>query len=146
MRTVVFILAILVATTATSAGLNFQFNSPAFNGIGYSSHVLTVEQLEANRRKTRQDDAQAKADKLLRDAENTNMAKFLNNLESRVYATLSKQLADQLFAEEGASSGEMDLMGNTIKWSNDGSEITLEITDEYGSVTTVTIPVGDFQF
>ena len=146
MRIAVFLLTATLTSVSVASDLTFQFNSPAFNGQGYSNHVLTIEQLEANRRQKIKDDRQAAADKLLRDAQNTNLAKFLNNLESRVYATLSKQLADQLFADNGQTSGEMDLMGNKIAWTNDGTEITLVVTDEFGSTTTVTIPIGDFKF
>ena len=44
------IIVFITATTASASDLTFQFNSPAFSGIGYSSHVLTIEQLEANRK------------------------------------------------------------------------------------------------
>lgn len=137
---------ILFVSTVNASELTFQFNSPAFNGNGYATHLLTIEQLEANRKQKIADDAEAAAEKLLRDAKNTNLAKFLNNLESRVYATLSKQLADQLFTEEGATSGSMNLMDNTVEWSSTSTEITLTVTDEFGSVTEVVIPIGDFQF
>jgi len=146
MRIAVFFMAVAFAAIAQASELTFQFNSPAFSGIGYSTHLLTIEQLESNRKQKLREDAEAQAEKLLRDAQNTNLNKFLNNLESRVYATLSKQLADQLFADNGAQSGTMELMGNRIDWTNDGDEITLTVTDEYGSVTTVVIPVGDFKF
>jgi hypothetical protein len=47
---------ILWVSVASSTELVHQFNSPAFSGVGYSSHVLTIEQLEATRRQKIKDD------------------------------------------------------------------------------------------
>jgi hypothetical protein len=49
MRYLITIVIFITATSTAASDLTFQFNSPAFSGIGYSSHVLTIEQLEANR-------------------------------------------------------------------------------------------------
>ena len=34
--------------------------------------------------------------------------------------------------------------GNTIFWQNNGSNITLQVTDSLGNVTTITVPLGSF--
>ena len=89
MKTIIIsVLASVVAFTA-HAQLVHQFNSPSFSGQGYSSHVLTIEQLEATRRKAIADVQKAAQEKAERDAKNTNLAKFLVNVESRIYAQLS---------------------------------------------------------
>lgn len=114
MRTIIiWVLASTIASTA-SAQLVHQFNSPAFSGQGYSSHVLTIEQLEATRKKNIADAQKAAQDKAERDAKNTNLAKFLVNVESRIYAQLSKQLADAMFADSSATTGSMDFQGTNI--------------------------------
>ena len=46
--TLLCIIAISLQAVAVSAELTHQFNSPAFSGIGWSSHVLTIEQMEAD--------------------------------------------------------------------------------------------------
>jgi hypothetical protein len=102
MKQFLFTILFICATTASAAELVHQFNSPAFSGIGYSTHVLTIEQLEANRKQKIKDDEQAVIDKADRDYKSTNAYKFKNNLESRVYATLSKQIADSMFGETSA--------------------------------------------
>jgi len=122
--------------------LQFNFKSPAFSGAGFSSHVLTIENLEQTRRQKIIDDRKADAVKAASDAKNTNLAKFINNLESRVYATLSQKIAEQLFADNGATSGMFDIATNHVQWSSDGSQITLRITDAAGSVTEVVVPYG----
>ena len=42
---------------------------------------------------------QAYKDELARDANNTTLARFIRNLESRIYAELSRQLVDNMFGE-----------------------------------------------
>jgi len=97
---------IAVAGQTTASELTHVFVSPAFNGNGYSSHILTIEQLEANRRKEIKDEKKAREDEAERDLKSTNAYKFQNNLESRIYATLSKNIADSLFGEGGGETVE----------------------------------------
>jgi len=136
----------LFAASVSASELIHQFNSPAFSGVGYSSHVLSIEQFESQRKKTIKDENKAALDKAEREAKNTNMAKFLNNLESRIYAQLSKQLADQMFAEGGATQGTMTFQGTQMSWVNLGSEVQLTISNPDGTQTIVTVPIGTFGF
>jgi len=133
---------LLFSSPVIASELNHKFKSPAFSGEGYSSHVLTIENLEAMRRQKLVDDAKAQAAKDAADAKNTNLAKFLNNLESRIYATLSQKIAEELFKEGGASSGTFDIGGNNVSWTNNGSTITLRIVDPAGKVTEIEVPYG----
>ena len=147
MKTIIttIFLAVFSATTWATE-LVHSFQSPAFiPGSGYSAHVLTIEQLEANRRKALKDAEKAAADQAARDAKNTNLAKFLVNVESRIYAQLSKQLADAMFSD-GANSGQMDFQGTAISWIKTSTDVTLTITEAAGGVTTVTVPIGSFAF
>ena len=124
-----------------------QFQSPAFiPGNGYSNHVLTIEQLEANRRKAIRDAEKALADQAARDAKNTNLAKFLVNVESRIYAQLSKQLADAMFADSNATSGNMDFEGTAISWVKTSTDVTLTIVESNGNRTDITVPLASFAF
>ena len=138
---------------ASASEMNWGFKSPAFHyGNGYSTHVLTVEQLQFNRQKDRKDAARAEADRIERELENTTLNKFLKNVESRIYATLSKQMVDAMFAEcstNCATTGTAEIEGSTITWTKDATtgSITLEVVDADGSLTTITIPgAGEFNF
>ena len=133
-------------STASAGELIQQFNSPAFSGIGYSSHVLTIEQIEQQRRQKLKDDAKAANDAAARAASSTNLAKFLVNVESRIYAQLSKQLADSMFTDDGATSGTMDFQGTNISWVKSSTEVTLTITESSGNRTDITVPIGTFGF
>ena len=144
-KIIISVLASIGASTA-SAQLVHQFNSPAFSGQGYSSHVLTIEQLEATRKKNLADAEKSAQDKADRDAKNTNLSKFLVNVESRIYAQLSKQLADAMFAEGGATDGTMDFQGTTISWVKSGTDVTLTITEASGNRTDITVPLASFSF
>jgi hypothetical protein len=125
---------------------DFTFKSPSFNGNGYSSHVLTIENLQHTRREAIQRDIQAALEKEKNEAKNTNIAKFMNNLESRIYAQISQNLATAMFAEGGSNSGTLDFEGNMINWSRTSTEINLNVTDYLGNATTISIPLGSFQF
>jgi hypothetical protein len=142
MRTKIILALLLISSPIKASEIVHQFKSPSFSGVGYSAHVLTIENLEATRRQKLADDAKAAALKEAQDAKNTNLAKFLNNLESRVYATLSQKIAEQLFTDNGNTNGTFDVAGNNILWSNNGSTITLRITDPAGKVTEVEVPYG----
>ena len=135
-----------VITCTAHAQLVHQFNSPSFSGSGYSNHVLTIEQLEASRRKALADAQKAAADQAARDAKNTNLAKFLVNVESRIYAQLSKQLADAMFTEGSSDSGTFDFQGTNISYVKTGTDVTLTIIDVSGGRTEITVPIASFAF
>ena len=146
MKKIIISILVSVATSTVSAQLVHQFNSPSFSGAGYSNHVLTIEQLEASRRKAIADAQKTAADQAVRDAKNTNLAKFLVNVESRIYAQLSKQLADAMFAEGSADSGSFDFQGTAISYVKTGTDVTLTIIDVSGGRTEITVPLASFAF
>jgi hypothetical protein len=125
---------------------DYTFKSPAFNGNGYSSHVLTIENLQHTRKEAVEKEIQAALEKEKNDAKNTNISKFMNNLESRIYAQISQNLATAMFADGGSNTGTLDFEGNMINWTKSSTEITLQVTDYLGNATTVSIPLGSFQF
>lgn len=126
--------------------MTHSFKNPSFSGVGTSAHYLTIENQETNRKQAIADEIKAYQEDLAREAENTTLARFIRNLESRIYAQLSRQLVDNLFGETVNSSGTLELEGNTIEYSTDGDYITLIITDSDGNTTEITLPIGDFSF
>jgi len=140
------LLTILFSLTINADEMTHSFKSPSFSGVGTSSHYLTIENQEFNRKKAIADEIKAYQEDLEREAENTTLARFIRNLESRIYAQLSRQLVDNLFGETPSESGTLELEGNTIEYSTDGDFITLKITDADGNTTEITLPIGDFSF
>jgi hypothetical protein len=137
--------AIFLSFPASATDLTFQFNSPSFNGIGQSAHYLTIDEQERTRKAAILEEIESKADQLLRDQENTTLAKFVRNLESRIFSQLSRDLAESLFnSETGGSGGVFDLEGNQISFINTGTEIILTVADTDGGITEIRIPVGSF--
>ena len=124
----------------------FKFNSPSFSGIGTSSHYLTIQNQEFNRKEALKAEIKALQDQIARDKENTTLARFIRNLESRIYAQLSRQLVENLFGENPSTEGTIELEGNTISYTSDGDIITLTITDADGNVTVIQLPIGSFTF
>ena len=141
------LLLLLIPTGVLAAPIgDYQFKSPSFNGVGYSSHVLTIENQEFTRQQQIQKDIQAALQAQATAAQNTNIAKFMNNLESRIYAQISQNLATAMFANGGSNSGTLNFEGNSIFWTKDSSNVYLTVTDTVGNQTTVTVPLGQFQF
>ena len=151
-----YLLSVMLFICAAAAGagdLTFDFKSPAFNGVGYSSHVLTIEQLESNRKQQLKDDRKAELDQIDRDYKSTNAYKFKNNLESRIYATLSKQIADNMFGEGATIVDDTwyeseTPFGDNVKWKRGSDDrIYVVITDSNGdTVAEFDVPVGEFAF
>ena len=140
-------LSILIGSAVQAQPLpDYTFKSPSFNGNGYSSHILTIENQEHSRREAIKKEIQAALDKVKNDANNTNISKFLNNLESRIYAQISQNVATAMFADGGSNAGTLNFEGNIINWTKSSTEITLNVTDYLGSTTIISIPLGSFQF
>ena len=155
---VMLVVGLILYTPITSilaSELTQEFKNPAFSGNGYSSHVLSINQLETQRREKRLEDqksANAAAD---RAEKNKTVNKFIANVESRIYANLSKQLVDNMFGTSCDSntttcptSGTSTIEGAQIAWVKDSTTeiITLTITADDGTVTTMAVPIGDFKF
>jgi len=145
----------LLTTSILASDLVHEFKNPAFSGNGYSNHVLSVDQLQSQRKKDNEADAKSEAAAAARAEKNTVINKFIANVESRIYANLSKQLVDNMFGTSCDSStttcptsGTSEIEGATIYWVKDTTTeiITLTITDENGNVTSMSVPIGDFVF
>jgi hypothetical protein len=120
--------------------------------VGTGSHYLTIENQESSRKKAIEDALEAAQKAAEREAENTTLAKFIRNLESRIYAQLSKQLVDNMFSNEDAVTfGSFTLEGSVVSYqvmTNDNNEeyIQMRITDTEGTETIIEIPIGTGNF
>lgn len=159
MKKLVTLLLLSLSLISQASSLSFGFGNPSFSGNGFSTHVLSVSQLEFNRSEAIEKAKIAAAKKAIRDEENTIVNKFITNVESRIYATLSKQLVENMFGicstEEVAAntctvttSGTATYMGATMVWSRDDTNntITLQITQPDGTTTEIIVPIKGFGF
>ena len=171
MKKVMAILITIILTTICQASeLTFGFKNPAFSGVGWSTHALSIAQIEFNRSEGVADAKTAAEKAAARAAANTTLAKFVTNVESRIFANLSKQMVDNMFGTnctpsdpdvaddvECPDEGLATLPdGSTVHWIKDedatdesgapAPTITLTVTDATGTVTTLIVPVGDFKF
>ena len=155
MMLVVVLTLSFLNTKILASELVHGFKNPAFSGDGYSNHVLSVDQLQEQRKQKNIDDAKSAAAAAEREEKNSTINKFIANVESRIYANLSKQLVDNMFGEgcdtsttTCPTSGTSEIEGATIYWVKDTTTdiITLTITDENGNVTEMSVPIGDFVF
>jgi len=150
----------LVILPVKSSELTFIFKNPSFSGVGYSSHVLSIEQLQFQREQAVIDDKTAAEKAADRAAKNTTLSKFVTNVESRIFANLSKQMVDNMFGTnctEDAGTEELECPldgtatlpdGSVVSWEKDTTldTITLTVTDATGTITQLIVPVGDFKF
>tara|TARA_R110000787_G_scaffold263886_1_gene369791 strand:+ start:426 stop:857 length:432 start_codon:yes stop_codon:yes gene_type:complete len=140
------------ALSVSADEITFKFKSPAFSGIGQSAHYLTVENQEKSRRDKIAQDVEDKIKQAEREAENTTLAKFLRNVESRIYAQIAKQLVENMFSNGTASDyGTFAIEGNTVTYERmvgeDGVDfIRLTIVSSDGTTTTLDIPIGTGSF
>ena len=140
------VFVMFITCSASAASLTHKFKSPAFNGNGYSSHMLTIENQEFSRKKALKEKKEAAERQAARDEANTNLSKFMKNVESRIYAQLSKQLVDSMFGEDSGTSGTVTFEGTTISYVKSSIEVELTIVEANGSTTIITVPIGDFTF
>ncbi len=157
-KTMVLVVGLTLITPITSilaSELTQEFKNPAFSGNGYSNHVLSINQLEVQREQKVIDDKKSAAAAAERDEKNKTVNKFIANVESRIYANLSKQLVDNMFGTSCdpttttcPTSGTSTIEGAQIYWVKDSVTeiITLTITADDGTVTTMAVPIGDFKF
>ena len=140
----IFVLALVGSLSADE--MVHKFKNPAFSGQGTSSHYLTIENQETNRKQAIKDEIQALKDKIEREQSNTVEARFMRNLTSRIYAQLARQIEENLFGEVKSNYGSMILEGNTIEYEITDDTVTVTITDEDGNVTQISVPVNSFTF
>lgn len=157
MKKLVCFLALLPCLV--NAELVQQFKNPAFSGIGYSSHVLTIDSIEKSRRDAIEADKKAAIAKAEADLLNTPLNRFMSLFQSQVYAQLATQLSNNLFtnrctAADGTAitgcvnptTGNFLLDGNTVTWSKANDRVTLTVVDVKGTTTTVIVPIASFSF
>ena len=130
------------------ADLTFQFGSPSFSGVGQSQHFLSLEQLQFTRNQDIADKLESDAKQAARDEANELVNKFVNNVQSRIYAQISKQMVDNMFTDDGDLSGTAELDGAKIYWVKDiaTETITIQLTEEDGTFTELTVPLTGFGF
>lgn len=141
-----FLIIGMFVNMALSDEMRHSFKSPSFSGINTSQHYLTIENQEFSRNKTLIEEKKALNEQIARENNNTTLARFIRNLESRVYAQLSRQLVENLFGETSSESGTLTLEGNLIEYSSDEKNISLKITDENNQVTSIIFPIDSFAF
>jgi len=159
MKKILVTLSLTLSASLSQAELVHQFKNPAFNGVGYSSHVLTIDSIEKSRRDGIEADKKAAIAKAEAELLNTPLNRFMSLFQSQVYAQLATQLSNNLFQNKCAASdggtipgcvnpttGNFLLDGNTVTWTKTADKVTLTVVDAKGTVTTVVVPIASFGF
>ena len=159
MKKILVTLSLCVSASVSQAELVHQFKNPAFSGIGFSSHVLTIDSIEKSRRDAIEADKKSAIAKAEAELLNTPLNRFMSLFQSQVYAQLATQLSNNLFqnrcaAPDGSSipgcvnptTGTFVLDGNTVTWVKANDKVTLTVVDAKGNKTTVVVPIASFGF
>jgi hypothetical protein len=153
------IAATLLLSGLAKAELVQTFKNPAFSGVGFSSHVLTIDSIEKSRRDAIEADKKSAIAKAEAELLNTPLNRFMSLFQSQVYAQLATQLSNNLFTNKCAAAdgsaiplcvnpttGNFLLDGNTVTWTKASDKVTLTVVDAKGNVTTVIVPIASFSF
>ena len=152
MKIIILSSILLVSGTIVATPIVHEFKNPSFNGKGTGAHYLTIENQEHSRKKAIEESLEAARKAAERESDNSTLAKFIRNLESRIYAQMAKQLVESMFSNDGSVRfGSFILEGNTVKYevitNDDGSEfIRMTITGSDGTETVIEIPIGTGNF
>ena len=159
MKKILVTLSLCLSASLSQAELVHQFKNPAFSGIGFSSHVLTIDSIEKSRRDAIEADKKSAIAKAEAELLNTPLNRFMSLFQSQIYAQLATQLSNNLFtnkcsAADGTAipgcvnptTGNFLLDGNTVTWSKANDKVTLTVVDAKGNVTTVVVPIASFSF
>ena len=159
MRNIIVSVSLIFLAAAAHAELVHQFKNPAFSGIGFSSHVLTIDSIEKSRRDAIEADKKSAIARAEAELLNTPLNRFMSLFQSQVYAQLATQLSSNLFQNKCAAAdgsaipgcvnpttGNFRLDGNTVTWTKANDKVTLTVVDAKGTVTTVVVPIASFSF
>jgi hypothetical protein len=159
MKKILVTLSLCLSASVSQAELVQQFKNPAFSGIGFSSHVLTIDSIEKSRKDAIEADKKSAIAKAEAELLNTPLNRFMSLFQSQIYAQLATQLSNNLFtnkcsAADGTAipgcvnptTGTFALDGNTVTWAKANDKVTLTVVDAKGTVTTVVVPIASFSF
>ena len=159
MKNTLIAAGLMLTLASAQAELVQQFKNPSFSGIGFSSHVLTIDSIEKSRRDAIEADKKSAIAKAEAELLNTPLNRFMSLFQSQVYAQLATQLSNNLFTNKCAAAdgtaipgcvnpttGNFLLDGNTVTWSKANDKVTLTVVDAKGNVTTVVVPIASFSF
>ena len=146
-------IAVWASSTYGTPINDYSFKSPAFNGSGYGTYVLTIENEQYTRQQAILSALQSAQQQAAAAAQNQPINQFLTNLESRIYAQVSQNVATQMFAGGACSAnssvcgGSINFQGNTLSWLKDPTNptnILLTVSDNVGNTTVINVPLNSF--
>jgi len=160
LQSICVIIVIFFSTDCTATTIaDFQFKSPSLNGNGYGTFQFSIENEQFTRQQQIQQQIQASVAAAAAAQQNTPLAEFLTNLESRIYAQISQNVATAMFGSNGApQSGSVNFGGSVISWQPitlpsttingtiipGGPGIQMTIIDPTGNSSVINVPLGQF--
>jgi hypothetical protein len=128
---------------------DYSFKSPSLNGNGYGFFQVALENEQLQRQQTAAAAIAATLAKAAAAAANTPLQQFVTNLEQRIYAQISQNIAASMFSTTGAiTAGSVSLGAGSVNYSpiimkDGGNGIQLTVFDGLNT-TTIDVPMGQF--
>jgi len=149
-KVILTVIAVFASTAYGTPMNDYSFKSPSLNGSGYGAFQLGLENEQYTRQQAVAASIKAAADAAAAAAQNTPLQQFLTNLESRIYAQISQNVATSMFSTPGqVQPGSIAFGAGNISWGQvilpgGGSGIQLHVFDGM-NMTTINVPMGQFQ-
>jgi opacity protein-like surface antigen len=166
MKKILLSVGMLLAMASAHAELVQQFRDPTFSGNGWSTQVLTLEQMRQSAKASNDAKAASDAAAAQAAAANTPLAKFLALFQGQVYSQLATQLTNNLFQSctggtTSCGQGQFNVTNTQqIAWTKDlnAGTVTLNVwngtANSDGTFTrsgsaplqTIVVPISQFSF
>jgi curli production assembly/transport component CsgF len=129
-----FAFALLVSLPSTGQALVYRATNPAFGGDTFNYNwLLSSAQVQD---KTKDNTAVKNTTGTPAD----DLSNFSNNLKSQLLSTLSRQIYQNQFGEEGIKTGTYQYGDFAVDVSPGNEGLVIRITDGKGGETSITVP------
>ena len=164
-KLIIFSTFCILTANFAQAELVQQFKDPTFSGNGWTTQVLTLEQMRQSAVQQRDAKIAADAANAAAAAANTPLAKFMSLFTGQVYSQLATQLTNNLFNSctkvnpSDCTSGNFNVSDTQqISWIKSGTNVTLNVfsgkANPDGTFTrssstpdqSIVVPISSFAF
>ena len=127
---------------AYSGDIVFKPLNPSFGGSSFNSaHLLGLANAQNQPKRKAEEKAKAEARAAAQARQRSQSDRFVQLLQSRLYSSLAGQVSEAIFGENAQDDGRIVFQDQEVTWTNNGTEIVLNITDfSTGQTSEVIIP------
>jgi curli production assembly/transport component CsgF len=129
---------------AAAGDITYTPLNPAFGGNTFNAQhlmAMATAQNEYKRKAEEEAKRQAEIERAARSSGTSASDRFVQQLQSRLYASLADQVASSIFGENAQQQGTLRFDDQEISFINNGTEIQLTIVNfTTGETTEIVVP------